>query len=167
MELEREAQEIKENPKKEVAKTVEGEDTTGKTKRGDKGAVKANQASAETARKAIEDTKRELMRNPYFKSAKEKVDRREKEQESSLTKEEEFVTLVKSNKKKGKLVKSEVQVASEDNTDDDSGEESVATVQQSNIKTHPTQVSPKQDLQHAIEGIQLPVFRGMLPQRYL
>jgi hypothetical protein len=78
-ELEREAQEIEENSKKEAAKTVEGEDTSAKTKRGDKLAVKANQASAETDRKAIEDTKRELMRNPYFKSAKEKVDRREKE----------------------------------------------------------------------------------------
>jgi hypothetical protein len=66
-------------------------------------------------------------------------------------------------------VKSEVQAASEDkdNTEDDSGEESVATVQQSNIKAHPTQVSPKRDLRHAIEGIQLPVFRGTLPRRYL
>jgi hypothetical protein len=73
-ELEREAKEIKENSKKEVTETVEGKDTTEKTKRGDKLAVKANQASAETARKVIEDTKRELMRNPYFKSAKEKFD---------------------------------------------------------------------------------------------
>jgi hypothetical protein len=145
-ELEREAQEIEENSKKEAAETVEGEDMPAKTKRGDKLAVKANQASAETDRKAIEDTKRELRKNPYVKSANEKGDRREKERESVLTEEEEFVTPVKSNKKKGELVKNEAQAASEDKTEDDSGEESVATVQQSNIKVRPTQVSPKRDL---------------------
>jgi hypothetical protein len=52
-ELERKAQEIKENLKKESVEAVEGKDMSGKPKRGDKLAVKANQASKETTRKAI------------------------------------------------------------------------------------------------------------------
>jgi hypothetical protein len=108
-----------------------------------------------------------LRKNPYFQCAKEKGDRRVKERESVLTEEEEFVAPVKSNKKKGKPTKREAQAASKDKKEDDSKEESVATVQQSNIKGYLTQVSPKRDLRHAIEGIQLPVIHGTLLWRYL
>jgi hypothetical protein len=48
----------------------------------------------------------------------------------------------------------------------DSGDESVATIPQSNIKPNLIQ-SPRKDLRQAVEGLKLPIFRGTLPRKYL
>jgi hypothetical protein len=81
--------------------------------------------------------------------------------------EAELVTPIKSNKTKGGQTKQNEQAAKEVKAEIDSEEESVTTIQQSNTKPSPKQTSPKRDLRHASEGIQLPVFRGTLPRKYL
>jgi hypothetical protein len=74
---------------------------------------------------------------------------------------------VKSNKTKVNLLKGQAQASKEDKVEVDSGEESVATIQQSNKKSSEVQTSPHRDLRIAMEGIQLPVCRGTLPRKFL
>ena len=170
--LEKDAQEIKEAQKRERKEKVEGVDSTVRTEKEAKLGEQEDKRSAKLAKQMIEETNKVLMSNPYLKGTQKK-ERKAKEGRGSVVVEDEESseegksTPVKNNKTKVNPLRGQGQALKEDKVEVDSGEESVATIQQSNIKSSEARMSPSHDLRRAMDGIQLPVFRGTLPRKFL
>jgi hypothetical protein len=95
----------------------------------------------------------EVRKNPYARNIQKRGD----EDRKTSGKEDEFVTPTKDNTTKAKGGKVKEQRSARTKGEMDSGDESVATIPQSNIKPNLTQ-SPRKDLRQAVEGLKLPIF---------
>jgi hypothetical protein len=101
-------------------------------------------------------------KNPYVRNIQKKGD----EYRKASGKEDAFATPTKDNTTKAKGGKVKEQRLAGAKGEMDSGDESVATIPQSNIKPNLIQ-SPRKDLRQAVEGLKLPIFQGTLPRKYL
>jgi uncharacterized spore protein YtfJ len=163
-EPEKEAKEIKVKPSKEREVELEGgTDSTVDSKRRSKLAMQKDDDDDKLGEQRNVKAGKASRKNPYAKSAQQKGE----EEGKASGKDDEKATPIKSNKTKVKGGKAKEQMPVGDKLEDGSGDESVATIPQSNIKPNPIQTSPRRDLRQAVEGVALPIFRGTLPRKYL
>jgi hypothetical protein len=132
--------------------------------------VEEDEGLTKLAQQTIQATNKILMTNPYIKWT-QKVEVKkvkggggylldEDEEEAEGQSKEAEDTPRKNNRTEGGKAASRRLERIEEKLDADSGEESVATIQQSNAQPSTQQTSPRRDLRHAMEGVQLPVFRA-------
>ena len=161
------AKEIREIQRKGQEERKDGKDLTVESDKKSQLGAQKDDKGAKLEDQRNDDTGKALRKNPYIQSSQKKEDKDKKAQEVSLRNDDGKATPIKSNKTNGRQTKGKGQAPIDDKTEVDSGEASVAMFWQSNIKTSQTQTSTRRDLRQAMEGIQLPVFRGMLPRKYL
>lgn len=101
-------------------------------------------------------------KNPYVREAQKEGE----EARKARDREDGFVMPTKDNTMKAKGGRAKAQQPDRAKVDMDSGDESAATIPQSNIKPNMIQ-SPRKDLRHVAEGLKIPIFRGTLPRKYL
>jgi hypothetical protein len=114
-----------------------------------------------------EDKETVTKMNPYSRNTRKEGAKTIMAGEATKWQESEPDTPIKSNKTKAGKTKQNEHESKEAKLEIDSEDESTTTIQQSNTKPSLMQTSPKRDFRHASEGIQLPVFRGTLPRKYL
>jgi hypothetical protein len=108
--------------------------------------------------KRKEDKKKVTKMNPYTRSTRKEAATTTEASKEMKRQEGDLVTPIKSNKTNDGQTKHKEQEAKEVELEINSEDESVTTIQQSNTKPNPMQTSPKRDLRHASEGIQLQSF---------
>jgi hypothetical protein len=146
----------------EQERELEGKDMKVESKRRINSAEQENKEEGKLNNRRNVEASGDKRQNPYRRGTTKKGD--EAREESGG--EEEFTTPMKDNKTKSKGGKTKEQESAGAKAGNDSEEESVVTIPQSNTKSNMIQ-SPRIDLRHAVEGLKLPIFRGTLPRKFL